>query len=502
MAFGLQSSGFRIKRLDDIRNEIENDLRAQLGSGINLLPESVFGQIIGIFAERESLLWEQLDSIYDAQYPDTATDNQLDLAVSLVGISRLQATRTLVEGQLFFGTTGTIIPAGTQISVLANPTAIFETISDVTLVAGADEVQTLTFSSVPDSGSFTLDFGGQDTVAINWDDDAAAVRAKLEVLVGVGVGNIDVTGDFTAGFVFTFQNQLQKQPVAELIVENNVLLDGVTAVTTTIVTNTEGVIQGSTNLQCLQFGPTAAPQRSVTEIETPVFGLDSTINPTSGIVGRNRETDNELRVRREVEIQSAGAATVGAIQSALANVDNVQAAIVFYNNSAVVDLDGRPPHSIEAVVQGGDQVEIAQTLFETVAAGIGYFGDITQNAIDSEGFTHVTKFSRPTDVELLLECDLTVDALVFPTNGVQQAKSNFKTFIDSLSIGQDVITIPRLLCALNGNTALGIQEIPGILDVELRISKKPTSPTTDDTIVIDRREIAVIDLADITVTIL
>jgi len=102
----------------------------------------------------------------------------------------------------------------------------------------------------------------------------------------------------------------------------------------------------------------------------------------------------------------------------------------------------------------------------------------------------------------LIECDLTVDALVFPTDGENQAKNNFKTFIDSLAIGEDVITIPRLLCALNGNTSLGIAEIPGILDVELRISKKPTSPTTDDTIVIDRREIATIDLADITVTIL
>jgi len=502
MAFGLQSSGFRLKRLDDIKTEIENSLRSSLGTGINLLPESVFGQIVGIFAEREALLWEQLDSIYDAQYPDTATDNSLDLAVSLVGISRLAATRTLIEGQLFFGTAGTIIPSGTQISIDGNPTAIFETINDVTLVAGADEVQTLTFSSVPDSGSFTLDFGGQDTLAINWDDDASAVRVKVEALGNIGVGNVAVTGDFTSGFVFTFQNDLQKQPVPNFIVENNVLLDGVTAVTTTLVETVPGVIQGSTNMQCLEFGPTAAPQRSATEIETPVFGLDATINPESGIVGRNRETDNELRIRRELEIQSAGAATVGAIQSALANVENVQAAIVFYNNSSITDLDGRPPHSIEAVVQGGDQVDIAQTLFETVAAGIGFFGDVTQNAIDSEGFTHVTKFSRPTDVELLIECDLTVDALVFPTDGENQAKNNFKTFIDSLAIGEDVITIPRLLCALNGNTSLGIAEIPGILDVELRISKKPTSPTTDDTIVIDRREIATIDLADITVTIL
>lgn len=502
MAFGLQSTGFRIKRLDTIKTEIENELRVRLGNGINLLPESVFGQLVGVFSERESLLWEQLDAIYDAQYPDTATDIQLDLSVSLVGLTRRQATRTLVEGQLFFGLVGTLIPAGTQISVLNNGNAIFESLSDVTLVAGADEEQEVTFSAVPDDGSFTINLSGQETSLINFDDTNVEVQAALEALGNVGVGNVSVSGDFTTGFTLNFQNQLQKQPIAEITITNNTLELASVPVTTTVTTNTEGVIQGQSDMQAIDLGPIDAPQRSLSEIETPVFGLDSTINPGSGIVGRNRETDAELRARREIEIQTAGEATVGAIQSAISNITGVEAAIVFYNNSSIIDIDGRPPHSVEVVVQGGDDEDIAQQLFETVAAGIGYFGDVTENAVDSEGFTHIVKFSRPTIVDLLLEVDLTVDSVAFPSDGNTQAAEAFKTYIDSLSIGQDVITIPKLLCALTGIPSLGLEEIPGILDVEIRISKSPTVPSTDDTIVIARREIAAIDLGDITINVL
>lgn len=502
MAFGLQSTGFRIKRLETIKTEIENELRVRLGNGINLLPESVFGQLIGVFAERESLLWEQLDAIYDAQYPDTATDAQLDLAVSLVGLTRLQATRTLVEGQLLFGTVGTVIPAGTQFSVEGSPNSIFETLTEVTLVAGADEEQEVTWSATPDDGSFTFNFEGQETASINWDDDAAAVQAALEALGNIGAGNVAVTGDFATGFTINFQNLLQKQPLPELTVTNNTLEASSVAVTATVVTNTEGVIQGSTNMQAINFGPVAAPQFGLTEIETPVFGLDGTVNPSSGVTGRNLETDAELRARREIEIQTAGEATPGAILAAVLNVADVEAAIVFFNNTAVVDVEGRPPNSVEVVVQGGDDGEIAQVLFETIAAGIGTFGSVSETAIDSQGFSHPIDFSRPTEVELLLEVDLTVDAVAFPSDGDDLAAANFKTYVDSLSIGEDVVTIPRLMCALTGLPALGIDEIPGILDVEIRISKKPTAPTTDDTIVIDRRELAAIDLGDITINIL
>jgi len=501
MAFGLTDTGFQIKRLEDIKAEIEDSLRSTFGNQINLLPESVFGQIVGIFSERESLIWEQLESIHASQYPDGATGNNLDLVASITGTIREGATKSRVDSQLLFGTLGTLVPTGTQFSVDGTPTTQFVTLSDVTLVAGADEVQDIDFSAVPDAGAFTLDFGGQTTASIAFSDNAAAVQAALEALSGIGSGNVSVAGDFTAGFTVTFQGELQKQPVSDLTEASNTLTSGGSPVTITITETTPGVVQGEVSCEATVTGALVAPARSLTVIDTPVGGLSGTINPDDATVGQEVETDASLRTRREVEIQTAGASTVGAIASNVSEVVDVTAVIVFQNNTSVVDGDGRPPHSVEVVVQGGDQTDIAETIFENVAAGIETVGGVTETITDSQGFSQTVKFSRPTEVPLLIECDLSVNASTFPADGETLAAENFKAEIDSLLIGETVIVIPKLIGALNGNDELGTDKINGIEDAVIRISKKPTAPTTDDNIAIEPNELASVILTDITVTV-
>jgi len=499
MAFGMTPQGFRIKRLADIKTEIENSLRASLGQGINLLPESVFGQIIGIVSERESLLWEQLAAIFNSQYPDTASDTQLDLVCSIVGVTRQVATRTRVNGELFFGTIGTTIPIGTQLSVGSNPLAIFETLAEVTLVPGTSAVHTLTFSVVPDSGSFAISYAGQVTSLIPYTANAAAVLAALEAVQAVGIGNVAVTGSFGIGFTLTYQVLMQKQPIAVPTIISNTLLLIAAPVVVTVTNTTTGVIQGTSDLEATVVGVVVAPQRSVTVIETPVFGLDATVNPSSGTTGRARETDAELRIRREQEIQIAGAGTLGAIFAQVSLVEDVESVIVFENDSDVVDGDGRPPHSVEVVVFGGDDAEIALTIFNAVAAGIATFGSESEIVVDSNGFTHTIYFSRPTVVELLLDWDLVIDPVFYPVNGDDLVKANSQAFINNLSVGQDVISLPDLLACLTGIPELAIEKIPGILRADLLISKKPTVPSGDANIAILVTEIARIDLADITV---
>ncbi len=101
------------------------------------------------------------------------------------------------------------------------------------------EEQTLTFSSVPGSGSFSLVFGEQMTGAIQWDEGAAEVQTALENLSNLDEGDVTVTGDYAAGFTITFADTLGNVP--ELVVGNNSL-----GVTITPSTTTEGI--GDANL--------------------------------------------------------------------------------------------------------------------------------------------------------------------------------------------------------------------------------------------------------------
>lgn len=90
--------------------------------------------------------------------------------------------------------------------------------------------QLVTFSAVPDSGSFTLKFGSlAPTAAIPFSANAAAVQAALRLVAGLEA--VTVSGDFTDGFSIIFVGV--DSPVANLVAVSS-LLDGVTAVTITV----------------------------------------------------------------------------------------------------------------------------------------------------------------------------------------------------------------------------------------------------------------------------
>lgn len=116
MAFGLLSTGFAAKPLDDIKTDLEIAFQAVFGAGINLEPQSNFGQIIGIMSERYAELWQQCEALYNAAYPDGAEGVNLDNIAAITGSIRNPATKTLVTITAT-GTPGTILPIGRIVSI-------------------------------------------------------------------------------------------------------------------------------------------------------------------------------------------------------------------------------------------------------------------------------------------------------------------------------------------------------------------------------------------------
>lgn len=499
MAFGVTDEGFNRKRLADIKDEIEESLKASLGNNINLLPESVFGQIIGVFSEREDLLWQLAEAVYFSQYPSTASGVSLDRVAEISGVSRRDPSESTITdlNQILFGTAGTNVTIGSLVSVDGNPDAVFETLASVTLVAGADEVQTLTLSATPTSGSFEINFDGE-VVTAAFDDDEDALQAKFDAVFGAGI--IAVSGDISGGgpVTLTFTGDdadgYGKRPVAIVTITSNTL-DAGGAVTVTPTETTPGVVQGEVNMQAVETGPTVANTGTLTVIDTPISGWDATMNLEDANVGQGDEEDPDFRVRRIQQIARAGAATPNAILADVLEVNDVTAVVVFQNNLAITDLDGRPPHSVDIVVQNGDEDEIAQAIFDTVGAGITFVGDITKTVKDDQNFDQTIKFSRPTEIDIWVEMDLTVDVETFPVDGTDQVEEAILAYAALLGVGDDVIvhgSDPSLECSIN--------DVPGIVDIVIRVGTA-VSPTTDDNVDIDPREIADFDSARITVAV-
>lgn len=93
------------------------------------------------------------------------------------------------------------------------------------LITGTNEIQTLNFSQVPGSGSLVLDLGGEQTTAIQWNDDAAAVKAAIETISFVN--EVTVTGSFASQqFTVEFTGADAKKPFPEFTVSSDTLAGG------------------------------------------------------------------------------------------------------------------------------------------------------------------------------------------------------------------------------------------------------------------------------------
>lgn len=239
-------------------------------------------------------------------------------------------------------------------------------------------------------------------------------------------------------------------------------------------------------------GPIQANAGTLTVIETPLAGMNTFTNLLDAELGSETETDAELKARRDQELQIAGAATIEAILSELRARELVEAVIVFQNKNSIEDLDGRPPHSLDIVVLGDVDADIAEAIFLVIGGGIETIGDITENVVDSQGFQQEIKFSRPTGVNVWIEVDITKDPNFYPVDGDDQIETALLAYGDTLGVGQDIIVFgsSSISCVFN--------DIPGITRFVIRIGKA-VNPTTDNNVVIEPREIGDLDSSRITI---
>lgn len=167
--YGLTPQGFIPKQQATVIEEIQSALQAAFGKSINLLPRSVFSQIVGILSEREALLWQLGEAVYASQYPAGAEGTSVDNILALNNLRRLPARKTVtaptstagVPGLVIYGTAGTLIPAGSIISVTGNATLQFTTDADATIAAAVNAVQQFSiYGGIPTSGTFTLQIVG------------------------------------------------------------------------------------------------------------------------------------------------------------------------------------------------------------------------------------------------------------------------------------------------------------------------------------------------------
>ncbi|EFT9425332.1 hypothetical protein HU960_003895 [Salmonella enterica] len=189
---------------------------------------------------------------------------------------------------------------------------------------------------------------------------------------------------------------------------------------------------------CTSGGAVAAPAGTVSIINTPTRGWRAVTNLAAATVGCPPEKDAELRVRQAVSVANASVTPFDAVDGALAALEGVTRYRLYENDTGKTNNLGLPPHSIAAIVEGGDATRIAQTLRGKKGQGVRTFGTTTITVPDKYGNPQDISFSRPVDVPVYVS--IRIDVFAGYTSliaaQIQQAVAGY---INSLAIGAGVL---------------------------------------------------------------
>lgn len=157
-------------------------------------------------------------------------------------------------------------------------------------------------------------------------------------------------------------------------------------------------------------GAVPALVNTIIVIDTPIANWSAVNNPADAVTGSDRETDTELRLRREVEITTGGSTSVDAVQAAVSAVTGVTEVIV-YENDDWRPAAPMPPHSIEVVYTGSPvAATLAEEIFTEKAGGTKAYGTAYTAHTDTQGNAHQIGSTAATELRLQLEYTLVTDA--------------------------------------------------------------------------------------------
>lgn len=394
---GVTAEGFVGKSLDEVYEGVKTKARAQLGADVAFTEASPEAAIARVFAEEVGDVWAMGEAVYLAFSREAAQGAALDNIGALTGTERLQAAAsTLVLTAT--GTAGTVLPVGTGASVLATGVRVSTT-------------EAATLAAAPAWANATVYAVGARVTTSN-----PSARVYRCTVGGASAGSGTGPTGTAPGIV-----------------------DG-TAVWAYLG---DGAASADMDAEVTVTGPVPVLAGSVSQKDTPVAGWLGVTNLLDATLGRDVETDAAYRQRQVAELRGLGKASVPAIRALLSDPDLVPGvtAVTVFENDGNTTVDGMPPHSIEALVEGGDAQTIRDVLWAAKPAGIYTHGTVVGTVTDVDG-PHTVRFTRPTVLTIwvrALNLKLTPAA---PTDDAEvraQLTEAVVEYGDALPAGRDVV---------------------------------------------------------------
>lgn len=225
---------------------------------------------------------------------------------------------------------------------------------------------------------------------------------------------------------------------------------------------------------CQVIGTVNALSGQLNIISSPVAGWNSVINAAAANLGQPVETDSQLRTRQAISTELPSITMLAGTIAGIAALLGVTRYNVDENPTNVTNANGNPPHSITAVVEGGDTGAIAQAIYNNKGIGCYTNGTVVVVVTDpNSGTVQNVRFDRPAYVPIFVT--LNVHALPGFTTATQTAiQAAIVEYLNDLQIGELVTLSAMYAVAMSVTPNI---EVPtfSVRSVFLDISASPSS---------------------------
>lgn len=236
-----------------------------------------------------------------------------------------------------------------------------------------------------------------------------------------------------------------------------------------------------TTFRVVTNGAIDIPANSVTSIITVIAGWDTVNNTAAGAIGRDVETRAEFENRRYASVAANSHGSASALYGAIANISGVLDLAVLENTGpdAIIEYDVEVPgHGVTICIAGGEDADIAATIYNKKNAGSATGGNttVTHIATDFNDAIYEYKILRPDTVNFWVRVQLGSQ----PSGAVRE---NIITAIYQDFLGQNQHTqtsrvglAQTVYASRFYHAIMAVDGVTNLLGVDMALSN--TTPTT------------------------
>lgn len=353
------TAGYQAPRYPEVRDDVDQKWKRNFGDNANTAADQLDGLIIDIWSIFVAVIYEALSELVAQHYYPTAEGGNLDMLLAIMGSERRDAENSTVE-LVVYGDDATLIPQGSTVST-TDTGDTFLTDADVTISAGSIYA-VFTLEPINDPATITITIGAEVTVI------AFPFGASVENIHQNIPPALEATSNVSQAW------GLGVQPDGQAIVVVQMTGGFPTAISSDVGSTVADHIGALVFASAEDTGQISGAAGTITTVNSPLGGWEGVDNVVDATAGRNRDNDTQYRANHERTLNNKALATPRGLIDELLLLPGVIDARYFDNLTSATDGMGRPPGRWEIVIEGGDSLLIAETIWLNHTTGTGSFG--------------------------------------------------------------------------------------------------------------------------------